>query len=66
MLVLSCCHCTCQIIARIVDGSRFHEFKAQYAPTIVTGFGKLYGMQVGIVANNGILFSESALKVMID
>lgn len=51
-----------KIIARLVDGSRFHEFKAQYAPTIVTGFGKLYGMPVGIVANNGILFSESSLK----
>jgi 3-methylcrotonyl-CoA carboxylase beta subunit len=51
-----------QIIARIVDGSRFHEFKKEYAPTIITGFGKLYGMPVGIVANNGILFSESSLK----
>jgi len=51
-----------KIIARIVDGSRFHEFKALYAPTLVTGFGKLYGMPLGIVANNGILFSESALK----
>ena len=51
-----------KIIARIVDGSRFHEFKALYAPTLVTGFGRLYGMPVGIVANNGILFSESALK----
>jgi hypothetical protein len=55
-------HCA-QVIARIGDGSRFHEFKAQYAPTIVTGFTNLYGMQVGIVANNGILYSESALKV---
>ena len=52
-----------QIIARIGDGSRFHEFKPLYAPTIVTGFMKLYGMQVGVVANNGILYSESALKV---
>jgi hypothetical protein len=52
-----------QVIARIGDGSRFHEFKQQYAPTIVTGFTNLYGMQVGIVANNGILYSESALKV---
>ena len=52
-----------QVIARIGDGSRFHEFKQLYAPTIVTGFTQLYGMQIGIVANNGILYSESALKV---
>jgi 3-methylcrotonyl-CoA carboxylase beta subunit len=51
-----------KIISRLVDGSRFQEFKALYAPTIITGFAKLYGMPVGIVANNGILFSESALK----
>jgi 3-methylcrotonyl-CoA carboxylase beta subunit len=51
-----------KIIARIADGSRFHEFKANYGTTIVTGFCRLYGMQVGIIANNGILFSESALK----
>lgn len=51
-----------KIISRIVDGSRFHEFKSLYAPTLVTGFGRLYGMPVGIVANNGILFGESALK----
>lgn len=51
-----------KIIARIVDGSRFHEFKQLYAPTLVTGFGNLYGMPIGIIANNGILFSESALK----
>ena len=51
-----------EIIARIVDGSRFHEFKALYGPTLVTGFARLYGHPVGIVANNGILFSESALK----
>jgi 3-methylcrotonyl-CoA carboxylase beta subunit len=51
-----------KIIARIVDGSRFHEFKELYAPTLVTGFARIYGMPVGIVANNGILFSESALK----
>jgi 3-methylcrotonyl-CoA carboxylase beta subunit len=50
------------IIARIVDGSKFHEFKALYGTTIVTGFAKIWGMDVGIVANNGILFSESALK----
>jgi 3-methylcrotonyl-CoA carboxylase beta subunit len=52
-----------QIIARIVDESRFHEFKPLYGTTMVTGFAKLYGMPVGIVANNGILFSESSLKV---
>lgn len=51
-----------KVIARIVDGSRFHEFKSQFAPTLVTGFGRLYNMPVGIIANNGILFGESALK----
>lgn len=51
-----------KIIARIVDGSELHEFKADYGTTIVTGFGKLYGQPIGVVANNGILFSESALK----
>jgi 3-methylcrotonyl-CoA carboxylase beta subunit len=51
-----------KIIARIVDGSEFHEFKALYGTTVVTGFARLYGMQIGIVANNGILFSESSLK----
>jgi 3-methylcrotonyl-CoA carboxylase beta subunit len=51
-----------EIIARLVDGSQFHEFKALYGTTIVTGFAKIWGMDVGIVANNGILFSESALK----
>jgi 3-methylcrotonyl-CoA carboxylase beta subunit len=50
------------IIARLVDGSLFHEFKALYGTTIITGFAKIWGMDVGIVANNGILFSESALK----
>ena len=50
------------VIARTVDGSRFHEFKANYGTTLVTGFAKIYGQDVGIVANNGILFSESALK----
>ncbi len=52
-----------KIIARLVDGSVFHEFKPLYATSIVTGFARLYGMQIGIVANNGILFSESSLKV---
>jgi acetyl-CoA carboxylase carboxyltransferase component len=51
-----------EVIARIVDGSRFDEFKARYAPTIVTGFARLHGFLIGIVANNGVLFSESALK----
>jgi len=51
-----------EIIARIVDGSRFHEFKALYAPTIVTGFAHIMGMPVGILASNGVLFSETALK----
>lgn len=52
-----------KIIARIADGSRFQEFKPLYSPSIVTGFMELYGIQVGIVANNGVLYSESALKV---
>ena len=51
-----------EIIARLVDGSRFHEFKENYAKTIVTGFAHLWGYPIGIVANNGVLFSESALK----
>jgi acetyl-CoA carboxylase carboxyltransferase component len=52
-----------EVIARLVDGSRFDEFKERYAPTVVTGFARLHGYLVGIVANNGVLFSESALKV---
>ena len=51
-----------EVIARIVDGSEFHEFKAQYGETLVTGFARIHGYPVGIVANNGVLFSESALK----
>ena len=51
-----------EVIARIVDGSELHEFKARYAKTLVTGFAHLHGYPVGIVANNGILFAESALK----
>jgi 3-methylcrotonyl-CoA carboxylase beta subunit len=51
-----------EIIARVVDGSRFDEFKARYGSTLVTGFAHLYGVPVGILANNGILFSESAQK----
>jgi 3-methylcrotonyl-CoA carboxylase beta subunit len=51
-----------ELIARIVDASEFDEFKRLYGTTIVTGFARLYGMPVGILANNGILYSESALK----
>lgn len=51
-----------EVIARIVDGSRFHEFKELYGTTLVCGFARIYGQPVGIVANNGILFSESSLK----
>ena len=51
-----------EIIARLVDGSRFDEFKERYGPTLVTGFARLHGFLVGIVANNGVLFSECALK----
>jgi len=51
-----------EVIARLVDGSRFHEFKALYGTTIVCGFARIEGFRVGIVANNGVLFSESALK----
>jgi 3-methylcrotonyl-CoA carboxylase beta subunit len=50
------------VLARILDASAFHEFKESYGTTLVCGFGKIMGQQVGIVANNGILFSESALK----
>ena len=51
-----------EVIARMVDGSRMHEFKPRYATTLVTGFARIYGYPVGIIANNGVLFSESALK----
>ncbi|OVA15666.1 Carboxyl transferase [Macleaya cordata] len=50
------------IIARIVDGSEFDEFKKLYGPTLVTGFARIFGQSVGIIGNNGILFTESALK----
>ncbi|KAK4800707.1 hypothetical protein SAY86_021194 [Trapa natans] len=50
------------VIARIVDGSEFDEFKKLYGTTLVTGFAKVYGQPVGIIGNNGVLFSESALK----
>ena len=52
-----------EIIARIVDGSRLHEFKAEYGTTAVCGFAHIHGHPVGIVANHGILFSDSSLKV---
>jgi 3-methylcrotonyl-CoA carboxylase beta subunit len=51
-----------EVIARIVDGSEFHEFKAQYGNTLVCGFAHIWGMPVAILANNGVLFSESAVK----
>ncbi len=51
-----------EVIARVVDGSRFHEFKERYATTLVCGFARIFGFKVGILANNGVLFSESALK----
>jgi 3-methylcrotonyl-CoA carboxylase beta subunit/propionyl-CoA carboxylase len=51
-----------EIIARLVDGSRFDEFKERYGTTLVTGFARIHGFLVGIIANNGVLFSESALK----
>lgn len=51
-----------EIIARIVDGSRFDEFKKLYGETLVCGFARVYGQQVGIIGNNGVIFPESALK----
>ncbi|NOY88765.1 MAG: methylcrotonoyl-CoA carboxylase [FCB group bacterium] len=51
-----------EVIARIVDGSRFHEFKELYGTTLVTGFARIMGYPVGIIGNNGVLFSESSLK----
>lgn len=51
-----------EVIARIVDGSKFREFKARYGTTLVCGFARIHGYPVGIIANNGVLFSESALK----
>ncbi len=51
-----------EVIARLVDGSRFREFKQNYAPTLITGFAHIEGYPVGIIGNNGVLFSESALK----
>jgi len=51
-----------EVLARIVDGSKFHEFKERYAPTLVTGFAHIMGYPIGILANNGVLFGETALK----
>jgi acetyl-CoA carboxylase carboxyltransferase component len=51
-----------EIVARLIDGSRFDEFKERYGATLVTGFARIHGMLAGIIANNGVLFSESALK----
>jgi acetyl-CoA carboxylase carboxyltransferase component len=51
-----------EILARLLDGSRLHEFKARYGATLVTGFGRIAGFPVAVLANNGVLFSESALK----
>lgn len=51
-----------EILARVVDGSRFHEFKENYGTTLVTGFAHIWGYPIGVIANNGVLFSESALK----
>ena len=51
-----------EVIARLVDGSKFHEFKANYGPTAVCGFARIMGYPIGIIANNGVLFSESSLK----
>ncbi|HEV2171571.1 MAG TPA: carboxyl transferase domain-containing protein, partial [Candidatus Binatus sp.] len=51
-----------EVIARLVDGSMMHEFKARYGTSIVTGFARIFGYPVGIIANNGVLFSESAVK----
>lgn len=51
-----------EVIMRLTDGSRFDEFKARFGTTLVTGFAEIYGQKVGIIANNGILFSESAQK----
>ena len=51
-----------EVIARLLDGSQFHEFKKRFGSTLVCGFGEMFGEQVGVIANNGVLFSESAQK----
>ena len=55
-----------QVIARIVDGSRFHEFKARYGPTLICGFAHIDGWPVGIVANNGILCEQPSSPLQCD
>lgn len=51
-----------KVLGRLLDGSRFHEFKERFGSSLITGWGNLYGHSVGIVANNGVLFPESAMK----
>ena len=51
-----------EVIARLVDGSRFHEYQPAYGPTLVCGFAHLWGHRIGILANNGVLFNDSTLK----
>ena len=51
-----------EVLARILDGSRFHEFKSRFGSTLVCGFAHIFGIPIGVIANNGVLFSESALK----
>lgn len=51
-----------ELIYRLIDGNKFEEFKENYGKTLITGVGKIMNQEVGIVANNGVLFSESALK----
>lgn len=51
-----------EVVARLFDGSEFDEYKAMYGDTLFCGFAELYGQKVGIIGNNGVLFSESALK----
>jgi len=51
-----------EVLARMVDGSRFHEYQPEYGKTLICGYGRIWGIQVGVLANNGVLFSDSALK----
>jgi len=51
-----------EVIARLVDGSRFHEYKPNFGETLICGFANIWGMKVGILANNGVLFNESSIK----
>ena len=50
------------VIARLFDGSRFMDYKKNYGQTLITGFAKLYGQEVGVLTNNGVIFSEAAQK----